>query len=192
MESPAPHESKSQWRRWAKARRGSLNTAQLTQLSQAVSAQLRAWPPFMAAHQVLSYLAFGSELDLSALHRLDKRWYVTRTGPEGLAVCSLTAELTPHPYGYLQPTAQAPSVSPERLELVLVPGLCFDAAGYRLGYGKGYYDRLLAQLPERVLTVGVTARALLVPALPHGERDMAVKFLASEAGVRPTRTLYAV
>lgn len=181
MEPPAPHESKAQWRRWAQARRGSLDTVQL---SQAVSAQLRAWLPFRAARHVLSYLAFGSELDLSALHALDKCWYVTRTDPEGLTVCLLTGELVPHRYGYLQPATQAPAMNPAGLELVLVPGLCFDAAGHRLGYGKGYYDRLLAQLPERVLTVGITAEALLVPVLPHSERDVAVKFLASEAGIR--------
>lgn len=182
MEPPAPEECKAQWRGWARARRGSLDTARL---SRAVVAQLKAWPPFGAARHVLSYLAFGSELDLSALHLLDKCWYVTRTDPEGLTVCVLSSELVPHRYGYLQPAMQAPAVDPAGLELVLVPGLCFDAAGRRLGYGKGYYDRLLAQLPATVLTVGITAEALIVPALPHGERDLAVRFLASEAGVRP-------
>lgn len=134
---------------------------------------------------MLSYLAFGSELDLSALHELNKRWYVTRTDPEGLAICPLVGPLVLHPYGYLQPTPQAPAISAEVLELVLVPGLCFDGSGYRLGYGKGYYDRLLVRMPSRVLTVGVTVEALVVPTLPRGEGDVPVRFLATEAGVRP-------
>ena len=68
------------------------------------------------------------------------------------------------------------------MDAVLLPGLAFDVAGVRLGYGGGFYDRLLADWP--VCTVGVVAGALLLPALPREAHDLPVAWLASEVEVR--------
>jgi 5-formyltetrahydrofolate cyclo-ligase len=69
-----------------------------------------------------------------------------------------------------------------------VPGLVFDDDGYRMGYGRGFYDALLVQLPEEVLTVGVgfeTQMHLPVPVEPH---DWPVQALLSERGLRFLKT----
>lgn len=42
------------------------------------------------------------------------------------------------------------------IDLVLIPLLCFDKKGYRVGYGKGYYDRFLAECPPNVLKIGLS------------------------------------
>ena len=69
--------SKSEWRGWARGVRSELATPQL---SAQVVQQLRAWRPYRDASYVLGYLAFGDELDLSALAEDDgKTFYVTRT-----------------------------------------------------------------------------------------------------------------
>ena len=68
--------------------------------------------------------------------------------------------------------------------MALVPGLCFDERGTRLGYGLGYYDRLLPLLRSDALIVGVTADALVVPELPKAPFDVPMTHLVTESGVR--------
>ena len=183
MRRPTPTDAKAVWRRWAKRTRAELPTANL---SEKVVQQLRAWEPYRRAQHVLSYLAFGSELDISALHADPKTFYLTRTW-EGasweLTLHPLTAGLEQHPYGYWQPAADAPQVAPEVIDLVLTPGLCFDQRGTRLGYGKGYYDRLLPSLAAKTVLVGVTATPLLVHTLPAEPFDVPMTHLVTEARV---------
>ena len=62
--------------------------------------------------------------------------------------------------------------------LCLVPGLCFDGKGYRLGYGKGYYDRFLAKF--RGATLGLCYNDFLQDCLPVGDYDLPVQQIATE------------
>lgn len=76
--------------------------------------------------------------------------------------------LVPHPFGIPEPGADAPILSPEEIDLVLVPALCYDRMGFRLGMGGGYYDRWLAEY--KGLTVGLCRQQLLydrLDTLPH-------------------------
>ena len=70
------------------------------------------------------------------------------------------------------------------VELALVPGLCFDEEGTRLGYGRGYFDRFLGRLPTGVPRVGVAYDALVVARLPREAHDLGMTHLATESGVR--------
>jgi 5-formyltetrahydrofolate cyclo-ligase len=178
-----PHTAtKAAWRRWAKAQRDALP---VEALSARVVEHLRAWEGYRQAAHLLVYAAFGSELDLSALLQDDKRFYFTRTASESRDLTLHAAEggLERHRYGYVQPKAGAALVAPEQIDLALVPGLAFDERGVRLGYGLGYFDRLLPRLRPQVPRVGITADALVVPALPHEPHDMRMTHLASESGI---------
>lgn len=64
----------------------------------------------------------------------------------------------------------------------LVPGLAFDRAGYRLGYGKGYYDRFLAA--HAVKAVGLCYEELLLSQVPRQPLDQRVGWLVTEAGAK--------
>ena len=131
---------------------------------------------------MLTYLAFGSEVDLAGLS--GRRFYATRVHPDGtLTVHALMGRLERHPYGFYEPTTDSEQFEVERLELLLIPGLAFDAAGNRLGYGRGFYDRLLAGVPQGVPIVGVVPSALLVRALPAEAHDVAMTHLLSEQGI---------
>lgn len=175
--------TKVEWRRWAKATRAQLD---IPRLSAAVIAQLGAWPPYRRAEHVLTYLAFGDELDLSGLS--GKHLYTTRTAHGGaLTVHALSGGLERHPYGFWQPGEDSPAVALARLELLLVPGLAFDPSGTRLGYGKGFYDRLLSGVGAGVPVVGVAPSRLIVPVLPREPHDVPMTHLLSETGVVATR-----
>lgn len=85
-------------------------------------------------------------------------------------------------FGALEPPASAPKVPLETVDAVLLPALAFDQKGVRLGYGGGFYDRLLPGFTG--LTVGVVWADLIVPELPTEAHDMRVRWLASEAGLQ--------
>jgi 5-formyltetrahydrofolate cyclo-ligase len=173
---------KSRWRAWARGQR-----AQLPDLSVAITAQLRAFLQEGGARRVLAYRALPGEPDVAALvHDFELLAPRARFRP--------TPRLTLHPwdtatepsrFGALQPPVDAPEVALSSVDAVLLPGLAFDTRGVRLGYGGGFYDRLLP--PFRGLTIGVIAGALIVPGLPAEDHDCPVAWLATEGGVRRTR-----
>ncbi len=57
-------------------------------------------------------------------------------------------------------------------DVVIVPGIAFDQRGYRLGYGKGCYDKYFAALDKEVFKIGVCFHENLVPSLPNEEHDV--------------------
>ncbi|MBS1578733.1 MAG: 5-formyltetrahydrofolate cyclo-ligase [Bacteroidetes bacterium] len=56
-------------------------------------------------------------------------------------------------YGIMEPKEQT-IINPKQIDLIFVPLLCFDESGYRVGYGKGFYDKFLAQCNQHVIKVG--------------------------------------
>jgi len=91
--------------------------------------------------------------------------------------------LVPGPFSIPVPDESAEPIVPS---LVIVPLLAFDAAGYRLGYGGGYYDRTLAVLRRagRVLAVGVAFAAQEVAAVPRESFDQPLDWIVTGRSVR--------
>ena len=94
--------------------------------------------------------------------------------------------LTPGAFGTFNPRDLRPAM-PGDWELAIVPLLAFDRRGYRLGYGKGYYDRLLAAGP--VTTIGVGFAAQEVDALPAEPHDIALDWIITEREVITSRQI---
>lgn len=67
----------------------------------------------------------------------------------------------------------------------LVPGLVFDISGFRVGYGKGYYDRFLGTYEG--YTVGLCYSNFLIETVPQSKLDKAVKILVTDKNVRKTK-----
>ena len=69
-------------------------------------------------------------------------------------------------------------VPKESIDIIVVPGLLFDPRGYRIGYGGGYYDRYLADYPNR--TVSLAMEDQLIDYVPYDEYDLPVDFVITE------------
>ena len=93
--------------------------------------------------------------------------------------------LVDRPFGLKEPPADAAEVTPD---FVFVPLAAFDAAGGRLGYGGGFYDRTLEQLraKQRVVAVGLAFAAQEVEAVPTLDHDAPLDGMLTELGFRPT------
>ncbi len=136
---------------------------------------------------VVVYAAMPGEVDLAPLVAESNDlgpFALTRTPEAGrtLSVHPYDSASEVHRYGYRQPVADAEVVADVDIAVVLVPALAFDRAGQRLGWGAGFYDRLLGRLSSDVVKIGISDGFLLdsLPAEPH---DIAMDFLATEAGV---------
>ncbi len=134
---------------------------------------------------VLAYHALPGEPDLSALASRFQMYTtraVFRPAPRlSLHAWHSASELSR--FGALQPPRGTPEVTRAKIGAVLLPGLAFDRSGWRLGYGGGFYDRLLEDWP--VLTVGVIPAEMLITELPHEVHDLPVGYVATELGVEP-------
>jgi 5-formyltetrahydrofolate cyclo-ligase len=81
-----------------------------------------------------------------------------------------------------RPPDEAPEVEPD---VLIVPMLAFDAKGYRLGYGGGFYDRTLALLrgKKKIIAIGAAYSAQQVDEVPHDDHDQALDYVITERGV---------
>lgn len=95
--------------------------------------------------------------------------------PEGM-------RLIPGAYGIPEPPADAPLCVPDEQTLCILPGLSFDLAGNRLGYGKGYYDRYVSNFPG--VTLGAISASMLLRSVPTEAHDVPVQWICTEHGMR--------
>jgi len=105
---------------------------------------------------------------------------VTRAAPMAFRTWQPAAPLTVDPHGLPVP-ATGPAPAPD---VILLPLVAFDAAGYRLGYGGGYFDRTLAALQRPVLTIGVGFDRCAVADLVPQPHDIPLDLVATESGLR--------
>lgn len=77
------------------------------------------------------------------------------------------------------PRPDLPEIPIEELDAVVVPGLAFTRDGRRLGRGAGFYDRFLALLPARVLTIGICFEVQFIADVPVDEHDRRVREVLS-------------
>ncbi|TAN63672.1 5-formyltetrahydrofolate cyclo-ligase [bacterium] len=92
------------------------------------------------------------------------------------------AGMCPGSYDILEPSANEEEAKPETLDLIIVPGVAFDTNGGRIGYGKGYYDKALANAKCPIIALAYDFQVLneRLPAEPH---DIPVTAIITEKRV---------
>ncbi len=136
------------------------------------------------ARVVAAFAALASEPDLRPWDWAEsKTVLLPRVAAENLVFHAITApdNLRTGAFGVREPEPLRCAVrDAAEADILLVPGLAFTADGRRLGRGRGFYDRLLAGLPKRVLKVGVCFRAQVLDELPVEDHDQRVDLVLSE------------
>jgi len=157
--------------------------------SETILARLVALPEFQASKTILFYASFDGEVETFTMMRraqqLGKRVALpvilknaTRIIPA--LVNNLAQDLDVGPYGIKQPRlSDNNQLSPNDLNMVVVPGVAFDRLGHRLGRGAGYYDRFLKDLPRDVFSAGLAFDFQIVAALPQAPHDAKLSMVIS-------------
>lgn len=169
-------ESKGELRRYVHGRRPCVDEARVIE-------HILSHPWFLRAERIMAYCAIPPEIDLAPVIEAVLKAGKTLLLPRCQGDRYMTArqisdiqELIPGSYGILEPDINAKILSPEKIDLILVPGLAFDPNGHRLGRGKGYYDRFLRETQGK--TIGICS--CLLPEIPVEEHDITMDAVATE------------
>ena len=170
---------KTAFRALAKERLAFLSASRKAEASEQICRRLRESDAYQNAPAVLLYAATENEPSLTLLEafcREDGKQTLyprcERAGEMNFFYAT-ERELVPGHYGIREPLKTCPPcLFPPANALCVVPALCFDEAGNRLGHGGGYYDRYLASHP--LTAVGVCFKELLLSSLPTEETDLPV------------------
>jgi 5-formyltetrahydrofolate cyclo-ligase len=151
-------------------------------------------PEVEAASIVMLYWSFGSEVPterlIGRLHGRGAAVALPRIeGADLVPVRFAPGDPTePTSFGAREPADGLP-ITPGRLDVVAVPGVAFDRAGRRIGYGGGYYDRLLPATSAAAVALAFDVQ-LLDEDLPAGGTDVEVDAIVTESEtIRPERDL---
>lgn len=184
---------KTQIRREAIENRDLLSLEQRHQKSTDITSHVLQLEAFKQATTILLYMSFRSEVEtkdliakclsmgkIVALPLVNDK----KTDLILVKVLSLTEDLSLSSYGILEPINRSDRVIDiSAIDLVLAPGVAFDLQGNRMGYGAGYYDRLLSSKPPHLKVWALAFDVQIVPSIPHDDHDQPMDGIITESGL---------
>jgi len=199
MASSSTPTSKDEWRAEFRAYRRALSASAYRVRSTLLTHRALGHPTVASAEVVHVYWPQSDRNEVDTRSLIAALWaqnvtvvlpVVTGYNPESPTMESRVyeghRELTPNRWDILEPT-EGPLVSPEALDVVLVPALGASRDGHRIGQGAGYYDAFLSSVPAP--RIGLVYDACVVPALPTDEHDVPLTSIVTEQSyIRGTGT----
>ncbi len=184
MNTHQPSLTKPKLRKSLLNTRKSLSASEWKQKSASICNHLQNSPLFTKAETILAYFSFRQEPDLSPLFLTPRKWGFPRCVGSYLSwhIWHPGDALHTGAYGILEPQPDAPKIDCSEVDLMLVPAVGCDVRGYRLGYGGGYYDRMLS-LPEweSKVTIGIIFEFALLAQLPVDSWDKPLHGICTES-----------
>lgn len=184
--------SKNEIRKLAEKIRDSIPENEKKQKDRIIQNHLFNWELYKKANYIFSYISFRSEVNTFAIIKAAISQGKTIAVPKidikrkimkAFIIENVNKSLQPGEYGILEPIEKCPEIDYKKLNIIIAPGLAFTENGDRLGYGGGFYDRFLSNQPE-IPVCALTYKSLIANSLPVKEKDVAVDYLITEAGVK--------
>ena len=166
-------EKKKALRKIIKVRVSAISANERRKREEILHNNLFSMPEFLSASSVLLFANLPDEIDTFSLidkcFCLGKKVYLPVISGDDMQVAEFTGEYKIGKYGIKEPvTPNSSLLTPNSIDFALIPGVGFSPSGYRLGRGKGFYDKFLSKHP--LYTVGVCFREqffLDIPFEPH-------------------------
>lgn len=150
-----------------------------------ISRKISRLKEFISAQNILFYMPIHGEVSLLSLFEKNKntKIFILPKVNEKSKTLSLYAinelkELTNGSYNIPEPTIKHKEIKDENIDLVLVPGVVFSKDGHRIGFGKGYYDRLLKTL--KCPKIGIAYDFQIVENILGEPHDVPMDIIVSE------------
>jgi 5-formyltetrahydrofolate cyclo-ligase len=189
LQGTALREAKRALRQRVLAARDALSEIERAAASAAIAERFRQRADFAAARAVLVTLPFRNEWDTRVLVRAALRDGKTIAAPrvddatrmlELFAIADPERDVALSRQGIPEPAPHCLPVPRERVDFVVIPGIAFDPNGNRLGYGGGYYDRLLPLMPGAARVAGAFD-VQIVAQVPVGPNDITIDAIVTES-----------
>lgn len=166
--------------------RSELAAEDIIEKSAKIMSRLFSLSEFRGAKTIMFYVDAGNEVKtrdgITKALSEGKRVVVPKVkkgyGLLAIEIKSLD-ELSPGTFGILEPAGEK-GISPEEIDLVVVPGVAFDKKGNRMGYGAGYYDSFLPKLRPEVKKVAIAFEMQVTDSLPAEEHDVKMDLIITE------------
>jgi 5-formyltetrahydrofolate cyclo-ligase len=172
--------------------RGQLDDRSYVRLSQQAQQRLMTTASFQRAKTLALYSPIRHEVATEqiffAARAAEKQVFYPRVVGEELEFCEVSSatDLVAGAFGVAEPSGGS-MVRADELDLIVVPGVAFSPDGFRLGYGRGFYDRQLAGRPPTTVAVGLGFDLQLVDSLPVEEHDQQLDCVVTETRFIPCR-----
>lgn len=175
---------KSELRKEFLNKRDALNEEERSIYSEKIKVKLKSLKEFKEAKSVLLYCPIRKEPDLTSLIweslSLKKRVLLPKVEGQDIKLYPIISQEQIKPGSFCIPEPMGgKEFPPYEVELAIVPGVVFDERGYRIGFGKGYYDRLLQKVMG--VKIGVAYSFQVVQEIPTDEWDQPVDVLVTES-----------
>lgn len=172
---------KSDLRKYSKSIR---NNLPVLEYSEIICGKLKSLELYRKAKNILIYSSFSSEISTKHLLNEDKKIFLPRISGEELEICSYEGinNCQLNKYGILEPTTEK-ITDYSNLEIALIPALCASKSGYRLGYGKGYYDRFIPNLSKSCLKILLLPEELIFDNIPTEAHDTRADIIITQRNV---------
>ena len=142
----------------------------------AVVRKLKRCKELIAADTLLLYYPLKDEIDIKPLYSLDKRIFLPVIENNEMLFRRYDGALKKGKFGIMEPTGEYYTIGSN--DLMIVPAVAYDRDGYRLGRGKGFYDRFLAD--KKIKTIGVVSKLRIVSDVFREPNDIKVDFIITD------------
>jgi 5-formyltetrahydrofolate cyclo-ligase len=184
---------KENLRRYILRLRDRLSIGEVQQKSEDIIDQVLLLHEFVRARGIACYVNKDTEVDTRILIRnaLDRDKHVlipvVKKGDVDLffsEIKDLGKELAPGTFDILEPKPEfVRPASLDTVDVIFVPGIVWDRNGYRLGWGRGYFDRVLQKMPPHVKSIGLAFNLQLINQVPRDQFDVPVDMVVTESRV---------
>ncbi|MFA4891617.1 MAG: 5-formyltetrahydrofolate cyclo-ligase [Candidatus Gracilibacteria bacterium] len=177
-------ENKTSIRKRLLKKRLQLTKKEVENLSKRILKKLIKRPEFKASRVVLLYHPIKNEVDpiqllsvktkILALPRICKnnRLHIHKvTDPQTLTIGRFNIK---------EPSTKNPTIARKNLDLIITPGLAFDPKGHRIGYGKGYFDKLFKNLSTKCVKIALAYDFQIIENVPADKHDQKVDLIITE------------
>lgn len=170
-----------------KQKRRALSIEYRQQASRKMQAELTRLPCYQAAEYIMLYMAMQDEVQLDELIAMVLKNgkkavipLVTGAGLMEAVELSDMADLVPDKYGIKTVSEEKRRlIAPDKIDLIIVPGVAFDKAGHRLGMGGGFYDRFMLRA-SRAVRAALAYDCQLLVSVPAEVHDLTVDYIITE------------
>lgn len=184
---------KREVRKYILGMRNNLEDSEVAEKSSKITNNLISMEEFKKSKTVFVYMDFKKEVKTDQIIKIlldeNKRVAVPWTDTVNteiipMEITDLENDLTISSFGYLEPNKEnAIEVKVEEIDLIIVPGVAFDKNLNRIGFGKGYYDKVLIRKRKDTSAIAIAYEFQVLNEIPHEAHDVKMNFIITESNI---------